>query len=462
LKFKYTHKKVLSLGNDKAIYSMSLNIENYFSSVCPKNIAHVISCLEKAQSQSLFTAWSFASCTYAVSGFFPDEYVLSSQNSSFLQHPVFDLASLTKPLFVNALLLQQKNKHYLEFIDETIINLFKNLSKEPHLKLQTFFKKHPNFTLRHLINHESGFKPWVWMGEKSKTKLLSLILNQCHENHIEQVYSDLNYFLLAKVYESLFAQDNNLNLFWKQQLESLNQEQGTDFYHSSIHCSPKQLKRTIPYFPYEIGPHEPAYQHGMGAVHDTNANILATQFGKNPQVSGHAGLFGSVTDIHKALRQFARANLLKWCVQEKTQFMKKRFVYGLDTPSHIDSSAGVRHWESEKNCVFGHLGFTGTSFWANAQSQTCHALLTNKTASRKASLRCPRFYILEDLVNQKQTFYIQHDGAIQEMTVATCIEMNTHYSSSTTIKWDSHVIPEYHDISPLRAHIGRSLWEKAV
>jgi len=50
------------------------------------------------------------------------------------------------------------------------------------------------------------------------------------------------------------------------------------------------------------------------------------------------------------------------------------WVNGFDTPSKKYSSSG-KHFS---NLTFGHLGFTGTSFWFDLKKRCCVVLLTNR------------------------------------------------------------------------------------
>lgn len=116
-----------------------------------------------------------------------------------------------------------------------------------------------------------------------------------------------------------------------------------------------------------------------GAVHDENAWALTGDGG-----SGHAGMFGTLG----AVLTFARAALGAcapgrdtdplglagrggWLIAERPGGTLRA---GFDGKSAAGSSVGERLGPQ----TFGHLGFTGTSFWIDPQARVGVALLTNR------------------------------------------------------------------------------------
>jgi CubicO group peptidase (beta-lactamase class C family) len=122
-----------------------------------------------------------------------------------------------------------------------------------------------------------------------------------------------------------------------------------------------------------------AFRGGVirGAVHDENAWALSG-YGS----SGHAGLFGRATDV-LALG----TALLDALAGRDASFLSRPTVerllaerpggtlrLGFDGKSAAGSSAGP----SAGPLTFGHLGFTGTSFWCDPAADTVTAVLTNR------------------------------------------------------------------------------------
>lgn len=111
------------------------------------------------------------------------------------------------------------------------------------------------------------------------------------------------------------------------------------------------------------------YEHGkplVGKVHDPNARNLDC-------FCSHAGLFGTIDGLAKTLLLLdAKLSLLEMLKNEKRE---GRFVWGFDTAQGEDTLAG-------KDCseyTFGHLGFTGTSFWIDPLKKKGLVILSNAT-----------------------------------------------------------------------------------
>jgi len=113
-----------------------------------------------------------------------------------------------------------------------------------------------------------------------------------------------------------------------------------------------------------------------GVVHDENAWALSGH-----ALSGHAGLFGTAESVARfgAALLDARAGRSAWL--DSTRFaplLEERpggtLRAGFDGKSADQSSAGSL--ASVRS--FGHLGFTGTSFWCDPDADRVLVLLTNR------------------------------------------------------------------------------------
>ena len=117
----------------------------------------------------------------------------------------------------------------------------------------------------------------------------------------------------------------------------------------------------------EIQPRRGGLLHGL--VHDDNAWMLSG-FG----CSGHAGLFGDL----EALLRLGCWLLSRHNDRSLEPLTRSRpggsLLLGLDSKSPTRSTAGERC----SSRTFGHLGFTGTSFWCDPESQRVTVLLTNR------------------------------------------------------------------------------------
>ncbi len=294
---------------------------------------------------------------------------------------VFDLASLTKPLATTSAVMLLVHEGLLSLDDPVAKHLpaFGERDKE-------------SVTLRHLLTHSSGLKPWRAFHEmlqererKKGQRLIAtpegrgLILESIcrsalvHEPGAAAVYGDLDFIVLGAVVEAV-------------------SHQGLDEFCRERVFAPLGLERTrFPGLPLEGGPpREEArrdvaatencpWRHRIlwGEVHDPNAFAMGG-------VAGHAGLFAPADDVMRfactlldvfhgrseALPpQTLRAFLARQDLPEGSDW-----ALGWDTPTAGGSSSG-RHFS--RNSV-GHLGFTGTSLWIDLESETVVVLLTNR------------------------------------------------------------------------------------
>jgi CubicO group peptidase (beta-lactamase class C family) len=115
----------------------------------------------------------------------------------------------------------------------------------------------------------------------------------------------------------------------------------------------------------------------LGEVHDKNAHALLG-------VSGHSGLFGTARGVFLLVSEFLAAyrgstKAALFAPETARTFLLRQgppgsFALGFDTPSRPDSSSG-RFFSDN---TVGHLGFTGTSFWADLEKDVVVVLLTNR------------------------------------------------------------------------------------
>ncbi|MBV9242273.1 MAG: serine hydrolase, partial [Acidobacteria bacterium] len=112
-----------------------------------------------------------------------------------------------------------------------------------------------------------------------------------------------------------------------------------------------------------------------GEVHDGNTNYMNG-------VSGHAGLFGTASDVFKIAMQFLPrfttlldADTCKLFSRNTTPGMNEHRSWAFQLASTPQSTAG----EVMSPQSFGHLGFTGTSLWIDPVKERIFILLTNRT-----------------------------------------------------------------------------------
>jgi serine-type D-Ala-D-Ala carboxypeptidase len=123
-----------------------------------------------------------------------------------------------------------------------------------------------------------------------------------------------------------------------------------------------------------------------GRVHDENCLAMGG-------VAGHAGLFGTASEVVTVGERLLRAyhGATDECLKPttvRTLWQPSRVIdstrtYGWDQPSAIGSSAGSR-WPRTS---IGHLGFTGTSLWMEPERRVVASLITNRVCPDRGNER---------------------------------------------------------------------------
>lgn len=104
-----------------------------------------------------------------------------------------------------------------------------------------------------------------------------------------------------------------------------------------------------------------------GEVHDDNCYVIGKKI-------GHAGLFGTIEGFSKTLLNYNRELGMIKKLSPLLHERKTRFVRGFDTVENLESTLAGPGCSQN---TFGHLGFTGTSFWIDSERELGWVLLTN-------------------------------------------------------------------------------------
>jgi CubicO group peptidase (beta-lactamase class C family) len=307
--------------------------------------------------------------------------VLQPERIPMTRRTIFDLASLTKPIATTTAILL--------LVDEGAVELDTPVAK--YLPLFSERDKEA-VTIRNLLTHSSGLKPWrayheIFLQKERKTgealigspEARASVIDRTvrsalvHEPGEAAVYGDLDFIVLGAVVEAVGGQ--RLDDFCRERIFEPLEMSDTFFIPIGRDAQPlpEPTKRRIA--ATENCPWRDRIL--WGEVHDPNASVMGG-------VAGHAGLFSTVDDVLK----FGRIIIDTWHGRSEAlpreplrQFLTRQnlptssdWALGWDTPTEGVSSSG-KHFS--KNSV-GHLGFTGTSLWIDLDREVVIALLTNR------------------------------------------------------------------------------------
>jgi CubicO group peptidase (beta-lactamase class C family) len=294
---------------------------------------------------------------------------------------IFDLASLTKPIATatSLLLLVAEGRVDLDDPVAKVLPAFGERGKE-------------GVTIRHLLTHTSGLKPWRPFHEallererKKGERLLctpaareAVLERICRSSLVHDpgeaaVYGDLDFILLGAVAEEIAGQP--LDVFAAERIFAPLGMRDTRFIRlgdAAPELSDAERRR--------FAATENCPWRGRvlwGEVHDPNAWAMGG-------VAGHAGLFATADDVMR----FATTVLDVWHGRSELlpqewlrRFLTKNdapenttWALGWDTPTPGASSAG-KHFSPTS---VGHLGFTGTSLWIDLEREAVVVMLTNR------------------------------------------------------------------------------------
>jgi len=229
--------------------------------------------------------------------------------------PIFDLASLTKPLTLS-------------------LNYFKN----PGL-----FKE--NSKLKLLLNHQGSLISGGRLNHSDwKKQLLKYEIKESPTVYSD--YSALRLMLELKIDFEKSCKEflGSKVLFWKD----LTHEQ-------KLKCAPTGTRngKVI-----------------QGEVHDPNAYTIN-------EFCSHAGLFSNIKNLAETVIDFDKKFALIQKMTEEFNAPKlSRFILGWDHAEDLENTLAGKGCSAK---TFGHLGFTGTSIWIDIERLQGHIILTNAT-----------------------------------------------------------------------------------
>lgn len=303
---------------------------------------------------------------------------------------IYDIASITK--MAGTLL------PVMRFYDIGLLDLDKTLGDYLTVVDSTKAK----LKLRELLTHQAGLVSWIPFYEYTLTEEGFCDSNYCynpnkyfsiqvandlylqetyrdtiwktiHDSEVkergEYRYSDLGFFYLKRIVDSMIRQD------FKDYLSK-------NFYEpmgmNNTGYLPREkfkLDRIVPtedddYFRNQL-------IHGY--VHDPAAAMLGG-------VAGNAGLFSNANEMAKLMQMFLNKGTyggeryFSWQTIKtftKKQFEDNRKGLGFDKPETDPEKISPSSWLASDK-TFGHTGFTGTCVWADPQHELTYVFLSNR------------------------------------------------------------------------------------
>ncbi len=306
---------------------------------------------------------------------------------------IFDLASLTKPLATSLAIAQLAGlkKLSLDHKIETLIHQFRDTDKA-------------GLTIDMLLRHTTGlpsykqyFHALVQEKINPKKRLHRMLVDEplVHIPGQVQAYSDLGFMILGWVIETITEQSLDQYVF-----HQIYQRLKIDH----LFFIPEKSKTTIMdrYGPMMVATQNCPWRKKLlcGEVEDDNAWAVGG-------VDGHAGLFGNAFSVYRLCCKILNAvtgnkpdDILPPRIirQMVTANKGEDMAAGFDTPSKGNSSSG--RWFSENS--FGHLGFTGTSFWVDPDQSLIVIFLTNRVHPSRSNEKIKQFRpLLHNLVYER-------------------------------------------------------------
>lgn len=272
---------------------------------------------------------------------------------------LFDLASLTKPFLTGGVASRLVERGEL-LLDKRITEYLSDLP---------WHTDWSDVTVGDVLAHRAGFCAWYDFSKESPEHIPSQIASMptFYPPRSSTIYSDLGFILLGTLLEELSG---------KRLHQLLDEEICQSIVGSSLLANP--AKQNIP--PSRTVATEDIVERGgviQGEVHDSNALALGG-------LAGHAGLFGTVEGCLNVGQAWLESLLHgsgflpKKTAEEFTARIPTPHGFartlGWDLPALPASAAG----QNASSRTFGHLGFTGTSIWIDAEREAVVVLLTNR------------------------------------------------------------------------------------
>lgn len=338
-------------------YQRALNIlkfEEYIEDLIVRNIVPGISILAGSEGKIIFKG------SYGNISLLPEKKRIPD-------NPVYDLASLTKPLITAFLALYFFEQGNIK--EETGVGTI----------IEGF---HPEIKVSHLLTHTSGLPAWYPLylhgGDYIRT-IKNLELKSKPGRKVD--YSCIGYIVLSDIIEKISGMDLN-KAAEKIIFEQIGLKE--TFFYAPTRLTNRiaptesgnmyEKKKVEKDFPNEGKNFSWRKNLVIGEANDGNAFYLKGH-------AGNAGLFSTTTDIFKLSAEFfpETSKILKPSTVKKfwknyTPFRKSHRSYGFKLNSSFITSGG----RALSKKAIGHNGFTGVSIWMEEDREKVFILLSNR------------------------------------------------------------------------------------
>lgn len=319
------------------------------------------------------------------------KHAYASESPKVINSDLYDLASLTKILATNLVMMKMYDEGELDL-----------KAKLAHYVPSVRSTNKQNILIGDLLTHQAGLRPFIpfWKSSLSNEKngqsfynvdsingyalcvAQNMYLSSDYEKKIwsdiylsemkeagKYVYSDLSFYLLKQVADNYTKTSFDLYL-------------DATFYRP-LGLSTMTFNPLCKFSADRIAPTENDTLFRMqlldGYVHDQGAAMLGG-------VAGHAGLFSNANDVAIIMQMllnkghYGGVNYFKpKTVDEftKAHYPKNRRGLGFDKPEP-DSNKPSPTAKSAPLSTFGHTGFTGTCTWVDPENQLVYVFLSNR------------------------------------------------------------------------------------
>ena len=271
---------------------------------------------------------------------------------------IFDLASLTKVLATTTMAMILYDRGLLD-LEMPVVGILPEFRGDD--------RRRREITFHQLLAHSSGLPPYekLFLRTKSRDELLqqafSVPLKYAPGSHAE--YSDVGFILLGVALERIAGE--SLDKFCQREIFG-----PLGISHTAFNPPAAWKSRIVP------TADDQTFRKRIiqGEVQDENASAMGG-------VAPHAGLFSTASDISifantmlNSGTPIVRPETLALFTRREASPPGTSRALGWDTPSS-PSQSGKYFSQSS----FGHLGYTGTSLWIDAERKISITLLTNRT-----------------------------------------------------------------------------------